>query len=88
ELVVEEPFARAFPAKRLSEVVVELDDGRRLRSGALQAPGEPDDPGWFELVATKVARHAPWLEDTEAAQGHGLEVPMAQINRLLAVEML
>lgn len=46
----------AFPDRRLSAVELLLRDGRLLESGILEAPGEPDDPGWEAVVAAKVAR--------------------------------
>ena len=55
EVHVEPEFTRAFPARRLSSIEVELRDGTVLAAGPREAPGEPDDPRLPELVAAKVA---------------------------------
>ncbi len=44
EMVAEPRFQEAFPAKALAEVELVTVDGRRLRSGPVQAAGDPDDP--------------------------------------------
>jgi 2-methylcitrate dehydratase PrpD len=46
----------AFPARRQSEVVVEWAEGTSLRSGRVEAGGEPDDPGWTALIEAKAER--------------------------------
>ena len=58
ELVVDDRCAAAFPGRRLSELTVGLRDGTSASSGLVEAPGEPDDPGWADVVAAKAARHA------------------------------
>ena len=42
--VVSEDFEKQFPEKRLSQVEINLTDGRTLRSEAISAAGESDDP--------------------------------------------
>lgn len=59
EMVVDPRFASAYPARRLTEVVVELEDGSELSSGVTEAPGEPEDPGWLDVIEEKAARYAP-----------------------------
>jgi len=82
--VVDERFARVYPQRRFSEVVVSLDDGSQLRSGATEAPGEPGDPGWFDLVAAKVDRYAPWLAAAPAERDGRAESGLAPFQRLLS----
>jgi 2-methylcitrate dehydratase PrpD len=53
---VDPAFDAEFPARRLTAVELELRDGTRREAGPMEAPGEPDDPGWEELIASKVAR--------------------------------
>ncbi len=48
----------AFPGERRAAVMVETGDGVRYSSELCQAPGEPDDPGWADIVAAKFARYA------------------------------
>jgi len=48
----------AFPAVRRSMVTVETTGGARHSSELTEAPGEPDDPHWAELIDTKFARYA------------------------------
>lgn len=48
----------AFPAVRRCAVTVETSDGRALSSELTEAPGEPDDPNWADIIATKFARYA------------------------------
>jgi 2-methylcitrate dehydratase PrpD len=55
EVRVDAELTAAFPARRLTTVEVELRDGRRLAAGPLEPRGEPDDPGWAEVVEAKVA---------------------------------
>ena len=47
----------AFPARRMTRVVVRLRSGDQLDSGVVEAPGEPDDPGWEAVVEHKVRRY-------------------------------
>ena len=44
EFTVDPELERQFPAKRLARVEMTLTDGRTLRSGVCEAPGEPEDP--------------------------------------------
>jgi 2-methylcitrate dehydratase PrpD len=54
-VTADEEYSRAFPARRLTDVALELADGRLLRSGAREAGGEPHSEGW-EAVALAKAR--------------------------------
>jgi 2-methylcitrate dehydratase PrpD len=56
-VAVDETMTEAFPDRRYAEVTVELADGAVLRSGIVEARGEPGDPGWETVVAEKVRRH-------------------------------
>jgi 2-methylcitrate dehydratase PrpD len=53
---IDPAFSAAFPGRRLSRVELTLDDGRTLRSGDVEAGGEPGSPGWEEIVLGKVRR--------------------------------
>jgi len=53
EVDVDPAFSAAFPARRFAVVTVESVDGVVYRSGATEAPGEPEDPGWAEIVQRK-----------------------------------
>ncbi len=46
-----------FPAIRRSGVTVETG-GATHTSELTQAPGEPDDPRWADIIETKFARYA------------------------------
>ncbi len=47
-----------FPARRRSAVTIETTDGARLESGLMEAPGEPGDPRWREIVDAKAEAYA------------------------------
>jgi len=53
EVIVDDELTAAFPARRLTAVEIALTDGRVLAAGPLEAPGEPDDPGWGAIVERK-----------------------------------
>jgi 2-methylcitrate dehydratase PrpD len=55
EVEVVPDLTAAFPDRRLTAVEIECHDGRHLRAGPVEAPGEPDDPGLPALARTKVA---------------------------------
>jgi len=57
----------AFPGRRLSEVVVEWADGSSLRSGRVEAGGEPDSASWTEVIEAKAARFLPAVRRTRGA---------------------
>lgn len=59
-------FDREFPARRFAQVTVETNDGASYRSGTTEAPGEPDDPKWQEIIARKF----------EAFDGKDIERPV------------
>ena len=50
---VDGDLTAAFPARRFSEVVLELNDGATLRSGRIEAGGEPGSPDWQRIVDAK-----------------------------------
>jgi len=52
-----------FPGIRRSAVTVETTDGTRLSSPLCAAPGEPEDPGWEDIIAAKFTRHVGELSD-------------------------
>jgi 2-methylcitrate dehydratase PrpD len=54
DVAVDPTLTAQFPQRRLTAVEIELTDGERLAAGPLEAPGEPDDPGLPDVVATKV----------------------------------
>lgn len=77
---VDARFERAYPGRRVTELIVSLNDGTELRSGPMEAPGEPGDPHWDDVVESKVQRYAPWLDD-RVAPSH--EVRAAALWRYL-----
>ena len=44
ELVESVEFSAAFPSRRLSRVIVELENGRNLESPVTEPPGDPENP--------------------------------------------
>jgi 2-methylcitrate dehydratase PrpD len=73
EVEIDPQLTAAFPGRRLSAVEIELADGRRLRAGPTEAPGEPDDPELPALVAAKVSRHIGTLAgDRRSSPARGL----------------
>lgn len=57
-IVEEESFNAAFPAQRFSDVTLALKDGRILRSGPTEAPGDPEAPVTMAEVRAKFHRYA------------------------------
>jgi 2-methylcitrate dehydratase PrpD len=55
-VTIDEAYSRAFPARRVSDVVLELDDGRLLSSGPREPEGEPRTAGWEGVVLGKARR--------------------------------
>ena len=53
-LVVAPELTARFPARRMTELVVRLDDGTELRTGAIEAGGEPGADDWEDVVGGKV----------------------------------
>jgi hypothetical protein len=62
----------AFPARRLTAVELTLRSGEQLTAGPLEARGEPDDPGWAQVVAEKVAALIDPARDLAAPPTAGL----------------
>ena len=56
QVEVDPGLTRAFPARRLTELEVVSSDGATVRSGAIEAEGEPHTAGWEDVVAGKVLR--------------------------------
>ncbi len=55
-LEVDPELTGAFPARRLTELEVHSSDGTSVRSGAIEAEGEPHTAGWEDVVGGKVLR--------------------------------
>jgi 2-methylcitrate dehydratase PrpD len=53
---VDPELTRAFPGRRLTELEVVSSDGTTVRSGVIEAEGEPHTAGWEDVVAGKVLR--------------------------------
>ena len=53
---VDPELTRAFPARRLTELEVVSSDGSTLRSGVIEAAGEPRSAGFEDILAGKVLR--------------------------------
>jgi 2-methylcitrate dehydratase PrpD len=85
---VDPDLTAAFPARRLTEVVINLADGTRRQAGPLEAPGEPDDPGLPALVAAKVhalmTSPSPRSRRAEFASGGLRDCDAPQLFTLLA----
>jgi len=58
EVQVDPVLEAAFPGLRRAAVTVETSNGGRYSSELTEAPGEPDDPQWGNLVASKFTRYA------------------------------
>jgi 2-methylcitrate dehydratase PrpD len=58
EVEVDPVFESAFPDVRLAQVVVETIDGHSHLSAVTEAPGEPDDACWANIVDAKFRRFA------------------------------
>jgi 2-methylcitrate dehydratase PrpD len=57
EVRVDELMTAAFPARRVTRLVVRLRSGEELDSGVVEAPGEPGDPGWYAVIEHKTRRY-------------------------------
>jgi 2-methylcitrate dehydratase PrpD len=57
EVRVDELMTAAFPARRVTRLVVRLRSGEELDSGVVEAPGEPGDPGWHAVIEHKARRY-------------------------------
>jgi 2-methylcitrate dehydratase PrpD len=67
--VVDPEFERQFPARRLGALTVAAGE-ETLRTDPFEAPGEPDDPRWEEIVTAKLERYAlPVLGDCPRVGG-------------------
>lgn len=64
-IVVDPALTAEFPDVRRSEVLIELTDGRTLRSGLTFARGDADDPRWAEIVRAKFAADEPFDPQTQ-----------------------
>ena len=53
---VDPALTDAFPARRLTDLEVVSSDGTSVRSGPIEAEGEPHTAGWEDVVAGKVLR--------------------------------
>ena len=53
---VDPALTDAFPARRLTDLEVVSSDGTSVRSGPIEAAGEPHTAGWEDVVAGKVQR--------------------------------
>jgi 2-methylcitrate dehydratase PrpD len=53
---VDPALTDAFPARRLTDLEVVTTDGTTVRSGPIEAEGEPHTAGWEDVVAGKVLR--------------------------------
>ena len=55
-----------FPATRVSRVEVTLRDGSVLDSGVIEAPGEPGQAGWHDVIEGKARRYLRWDRQSPA----------------------
>ncbi len=87
EIDVAPAFDAAFPARRLSEVTIELTDGSSHRSGPTEAPGEADDPGFAAIVERKFDLFAAGVTPTHADRESTLAGrPLDELLGLLAAD--
>lgn len=63
---VDPEMTRQFPARRVSRVTVALRDGSVLDSGVVEAPGEPGEPGWHQVIEGKARRYLGWSRSSPA----------------------
>lgn len=54
ETTVDPSLDETFPARRYADVQIQTLTGKLISSGVTEAPGEPDDPKWAEIVDAKV----------------------------------
>lgn len=57
-LIVDPDVDADFPAARRAAVTVETSDGGSYSSGLTEAPGDPEDPHWADIIDAKFARYA------------------------------
>ncbi len=72
EVEVDPGFDQAFPARRLSRVSVECA-GQDYRSDVTEAPGDPEDPAWEEIVQAKFERYASPVQRSDVPDDMTLE---------------
>lgn len=58
EMIEGDEYNQCFPARRKSHVVIELEDGRLLESGTVEAAGDPEMPFSTEVLEQKFMRFA------------------------------
>jgi 2-methylcitrate dehydratase PrpD len=75
----------AFPARRFAEVVLELADGSVLRSGRMEAPGEPGSPDWRSVIEGKARS---FLAPTGAIPASPLATRLGGLGAQEIVELL
>lgn len=68
EIVIDAQLDAEFPARRLTGVEIDLRDGRRLVAEPGEAPGEPEDPRFADIVRAKVTRFVDSEHDVVAAE--------------------
>ena len=68
----------AFPARRMTRLVVRLRSGDELDSGVVEAPGEPGDPGWEAVIEHKVRRY---LRPNDGPLLRHVDPPAAPLGR-------
>jgi 2-methylcitrate dehydratase PrpD len=86
---VDPELTDAFPARRLTELEVVSSDGTRVRSGPIEAEGEPHTAGWEGVVAGKVQRFLdPDVAFPFALQPTPPEAPIAGRSRDELVRLL
>jgi len=71
DVEVDAGFDEAFPGRRLGRVSVECA-GRRYGSDVTEAPGDPEDPGWEEIVQDKFECYASSVPPRDVARDETL----------------
>jgi len=90
QIVEVDAYNDRFPANRVSHVVIELDDGRVLESGPVEAAGDPEVPFTSKEVEAKFMRFAsPVLSEfgaialSDAVRDIGTRPSLSTLNALI-----
>lgn len=89
ELYEVEAFNHDFPARRISQLTIELQDGRVLESGPTEADGDPESPLTTEQIDHKFMEFAtPPLGEQRARDIRKMVKTMGTKNSIVPLQML
>lgn len=90
DMVEVDAYNDKFPANRISHIVIELDDGRVLESGPIEAAGDPEQPFNAKEIEAKFMRFAsPVLSEfgaialSDAVRDIGAKPSLSALNALI-----